>query len=583
MPRRRDLFKAVAAGAVVAPLPGLARGAADCSAPAHAWARGIEGQRRADLGDGSFLNPIVAGDHPDPTVLKDGDDYWMTFSSFHSYPGLVIWHSKDLVNWTPVGPTLFRNLGDIWAVDLCKHDGRYFIYIPANPTGKGWSIHAIWADDIRGPWSEPVDLGIEGCIDPGHAVGEDGRRYLFVNGIRKIRLSDDGLATDGELEQAYEPWRYPAHWITENFAPEGPKLFWRDGWLYLVTAVGGTAGPATGHMVIMARARSVHGPWEHCPHNPLVRSRSSREPWWSRGHATAVEGPAGDWWMVYHGYERGFHTLGRQTLLEPMRWSGDGWLHALGGDLSQPLRKPAQIAGAAHGQALSGPLSPERFGVQWCFHQPGPDDNARLSHEGDVLRLAAAGTSPADAAVLSCIVGDRAWRAEIALELDGTMRKAACCCSTARSPSSAWASARARSRPGSTRRSLNGRGSRATPAACACAWTTTPTSSPGRTRTTTAAAGPSTAPAWKSRACTTTSSAASSACASGCTPLAAARCAWAISATARSRKRMDRTRCRRRSGGTPPRSGSHRVFDGDILTSPRSSVRANRHPPPRAG
>lgn len=420
MASRRDLFKAVAAGAMVAPLPGLAQAAgAGCIAPARAWARGVEGQRRADLGDGTFLNPIVAGDHPDPTVLKDGDDYWMTFSSFHSYPGLVVWHSKDLVNWTPVGPALHRNLGDIWAVDLCKHDGRYFIYIPANPTGRGWSIYAIWTDDIRGPWSEPVDLGIAGCIDPGHVVGEDGRRYLFVNGIRRIRLSDDGLATEGGLEQAYEPWRYPAHWITENFAPEGPKLFWREGWLYLVTAVGGTAGPATGHMVIMARARSVHGPWEHCPHNPLVRSRSSREPWWSRGHATAVEGPAGDWWMVYHGYERGFHTLGRQTLLEPVEWRDDGWLHALGGDLSRPLRKPAQIAGAAHGYALSGPLSPERFGVQWCFHQPGPDEMARVSHEGDTLRLAAAGTSPADAAVLTCIVGDRAWQAEIALELEG--------------------------------------------------------------------------------------------------------------------------------------------------------------------
>jgi xylan 1,4-beta-xylosidase len=150
-----------------------------------------------------------------------------------------------------------------------------------------------------------------------------------------------------------------------------------------------------------------------------VRSRSSLEPWWSRGHATAVEGPAGDWWMLYHGYERGFHTLGRQTLLEPVEWRGDGWLHALGGDLSQPMRKPADIAGAAHGFALSGPVSADRFGVQWCFHQPGPDEMARVVHQGDVLRLAAAGTSPADAAVLTCIVGDRAWQAEITLELDG--------------------------------------------------------------------------------------------------------------------------------------------------------------------
>ena len=310
MTTRRELFKGIAAAAVAVPFPGhaLAAPAAPCASPRAAWARGIEGQRKADLGDGTYLNPIVAGDHPDPTLLKDGDDYYMTFSSFHSYPGLVIWHSTDLVNWAPMGPTLQQNLGDIWAVDLCKHDGRYFIYIPANPTGNGWSIFVIWADDIAGPWSDPIDLKIHGSIDPGHVVGEDGRRYLFVNGIRMVRLTDDGLATDGELVDSYRPWRYPDHWITENFAPEGPKLLWREGWLYLITAVGGTAGPPTGHMVIAARSRSVHGPWDHCPSNPLVRTLSNDEPWWSRGHATVVEGPAGDWWMVYHGYENGFRT-----------------------------------------------------------------------------------------------------------------------------------------------------------------------------------------------------------------------------------------------------------------------------------
>jgi xylan 1,4-beta-xylosidase len=147
---------------------------------------GADGQRKADLGNGFYRNPIVSGDHPDPTILKDGDVYYMTFSSFDSYPALVIWRSTDLVNWAPVGPALHRNLGTIWAVDLVKHDGRYFIYIPADPKGEGWSIFVIWADDIAGPWSEPVDLKISGCIDPGHVVGEDGKRYLFTNGIRMI-------------------------------------------------------------------------------------------------------------------------------------------------------------------------------------------------------------------------------------------------------------------------------------------------------------------------------------------------------------------------------------------------------------
>lgn len=418
---RRQLFGATGAVAA-APLlaaAGATSAAARTAPVAPAWKPGIEGQRRADLGDGTYLNPIVAGDHPDPTVLKDGDVYYMTFSSFLSYPGLIIWRSTDLVNWVPVGPALHRRLGDIWAVDLCKHGDRYFIYIPANPTGDGWSIYAIWADDIAGPWSDPVDLGIRGCIDPGHIVGEDGRRYLFVNGIRKIRLTDNGLATDGALEPAYDPWRYPEDWVTENFAPEGPKLLRRGDWFYLVTAVGGTAGPVTGHMVIAARSRSVHGPWEHCPNNPLVRTLSTDEPWWSRGHATLVEGPAGDWWMIYHGYENGFRTLGRQTLLEPIEWTADGWFRALGGDLSRPLPKPRGGPAASAGAALSDDFSADRMGVQWSFHQPGEAEAERTRRGAGGLRLAGAGTSPANSSPLACLVGDRDYTVEIGLRLEG--------------------------------------------------------------------------------------------------------------------------------------------------------------------
>ncbi|MEV4781093.1 family 43 glycosylhydrolase [Burkholderia sp. LMU1-1-1.1] len=420
---RRDAFKTLLAGAGLGIAPGIASAAECATGPAGAatrqWRRGIEGQRQADQGDGTYINPIISGDHPDPTILKDGKDYYLTYSSFYSYPGLVIWHSTDLVNWRPVGPALTKPLGTIWAVDLCKHDGKYFIYIPAAPDGNAWSIYAIWADRIEGPWSEPVDLKISGCIDPGHIVGEDGKRYLFVNGIRKIRLADNGLATDGPLEQAYKPWRYPDDWVVENFAPEGPKLLRRGKWFYLVTAVGGTAGPATGHMVIAARSTSIHGPWEHCPHNPLVRSLGTSEPWWSRGHATLVEGPAGDWWMVYHGYENGYRTLGRQTLLEPMEWTDDGWFRALGGDLSRPLAKPKGGKAGPAGQALSDDFKHNRFGAQWAFHDPAPDEMQRARYTAQGLRIAGRGASPADSKPLTCTVGDRNYEVELTLELNG--------------------------------------------------------------------------------------------------------------------------------------------------------------------
>jgi xylan 1,4-beta-xylosidase len=419
---RRGLFVGTAAGAASLSLAVDAR--RPIAAPTGAgrgsrWGRTFEQQRKADLGNGTYLNPIVAGDHPDPTVLKDGRDYYMTFSSFFSYPGLIIWHSRDLVNWSPVGPALRKNLGTIWAVDLTKHNGRYFIYIPANPNGEGWSIYAIWADRIEGPWSDPIEVGIRGCIDPGHVVGEDGKRYLFVNGIRRVRLSDDGLKAAGPVEPAYSPWKYPDDWVVEAFSPEGPKLLRHNGYFYLITAVGGTSGPPTGHMVIAARSRSIDGPWEDCPHNPIVRTKSVEEPWWSRGHASLVEGPAGDWWMIYHGYENGFRTLGRQTLLDPVEWTSDGWFRAVGGDLSRPLPKPRGGEAVPSGFPHSDDFSKNRFGTQWSFHDPKPDEMDRVRFADRGLWLAGRGSSPADSAPLTCPVGDRSYQAEVTLDLEG--------------------------------------------------------------------------------------------------------------------------------------------------------------------
>ncbi len=378
------------------------------------WAKGIEGQRKADLGNGTFLNPIIAGDHPDPTILKDGEDYYMTFSSFHAYPGAVIWHSRDLVNWTPVGPALTKPIGSVWAMDLVKHNGRFFLYIPAGVDRQ--TVFVTWAEDIKGPWSEPIDMNLPGCIDPGHAVGEDGKRYLFVNGIRRVKLTDDGLSTDGKLEQAYDPWHYPADWVVEMFSAEGPKLLKRGGWFYLISAVGGTAGPPTSHMVIAARSKSILGPWENCPQNPLVRTTSAEEKWWSRGHASLVEGPAGDWWMVYHGYENGFRTLGRQALLEPIEWTSNGWFRAKGGDLSSPLPMPAKSSGPS-GFPLSDDFTNSKFGIQWGFHNPGPNEMSRAKFEQGALTVAGKGDSPINCSPLACIVGDLGYEVTVTLDI----------------------------------------------------------------------------------------------------------------------------------------------------------------------
>ena len=387
--------------------------------PPSKWGRGFEGQRKADLGDGRYLNPIFAGDHPDPTILKDGADYYMTFSTFEAHPGLLLWHSRDLVNWEPIANALSEPLGSVLAVDLCKHQGRYYIYIPGGlagtPTPRG--NYVIHADNIRGPWSKPINLNVGG-IDPGHVVGEDGKRYLFLSGGNRIQLTDDGLAAAGPVTKVYEGWKIPEDWIVEAFSLESPKLFRRGDYFYLVCAEGGTYGPPTGHMAIVARSRSINGPWENSPHNPLVRAATHDEPWWSRGHATLVEGPAGDWWTVYHAYENGYQTLGRQTLLEPIAWTADGWPKAVARDLSQPLTKPRRGQAVPHGIALSDDFTENRIGRQWTFYAPGPDgDPTRVRYTDHALVMAAKGTSPADCSPLTCHAGDHAYEVSVEVEL----------------------------------------------------------------------------------------------------------------------------------------------------------------------
>lgn len=388
------------------------------------WATTYEGQRKGDLGDGTYLNPIVAGDRPDPSILKDGEDYYMVFSTFESYPALTIWHSQDMVNWQPVGPALTQYIGSIWAPELTKHGDRYYVYIPAKLPGHN-SNYVVWADDIRGPWSAPIDLNADkkypDRIDPGHLVGEDGKRYLFFSHGDYVQLSDDGLSLVGEMKHVYDGWQYPEEWDVESYSQEGPKMLKHGDYFYMVTAVGGTAGPPTGHMVIAARSKSVHGPWENSPHNPIIRTESANEKWWSRGHATLVEGPTkDDWYMMYHGYENGFHTLGRQTMLEPIQWTDDHWFISKGYDVGKPIPKPAGGTASAHGAPLSDDFSRNKFGIQWSFFRGDIEENKRLHYgkdeRGHYLEVTPKGDSPSNSSPMTFIAGDQAYQFEVDIE-----------------------------------------------------------------------------------------------------------------------------------------------------------------------
>lgn len=263
---------------------------------------------------------IFPGDFPDPSIMRDGNDFYMTHSCFTYYPGLLVWHSTNLIDWEPVARAVQGQNYSIYAPDLCKVGDKFYIYYP---TSSGQNF-VVTADKIEGPWSEPVRIAVSG-IDPGHVVAENGKRYLYTNNGHVVELTDDGLAAAGRNQKVYDGWEYPSEWETEGMWLESPKLVKRGDYYYLVSAEGGTAGPVTSHMCVVARSKSALGPWENSPYNPMVHTYSGEEEWWSKGHGTLIDDAEGNWYIVYHAYRNGYHTLGRSTIVESVEWTKDGW------------------------------------------------------------------------------------------------------------------------------------------------------------------------------------------------------------------------------------------------------------------
>ena len=169
----------------------------------------------------------------------------------------------------------------------------------------------------------------------------------------------------------------------------------------------------------MARSRDLNGPWENSPYNPVVRTASPKEKWWSRGHATLVPGPdEKQWYLVYHAYENGHYNLGRQTVLEPVEWTEDGWVKSSGADIAAPLPKPAAGAPVPHGFSFSDDFSADKIGVQWAlFRSPGdPGEMARV--EDRSLLLQARGSTPKDGTVLAFIAGDHDYEMQVEIEIE---------------------------------------------------------------------------------------------------------------------------------------------------------------------
>lgn len=363
-------------------------------------------------GKNTFVNPLFPGDYPDPSILRDGKDFYVVHSSFEYYPGLLIWHSTDLINWTPVANALHTYVGSVWAPDLVKYDGKYYIYFPADNTN-----YVTTANNIEGPWSEPIEIKIS-MIDPGHITDDKGNRYLYFSSGSYVPLTKDGLSITGNVQHSYDGWKIPRSWSIECFCMEGPKLFKRGDYYYLTVAEGGTAGPPTGHMVISARSKSPLGPWENSPYNPILRTQTNDDKWCSVGHGTIFDDANGNWYMLFHGYENGHYNMGRQSMLVPVEWTEDGWYKIPESvDIDKPIRLPVSENVKQKRFDISDNFESNSLKPYWKFF--GEYDENRYQLTGSSLIMEGKENSVANSAPMLCIPPDHNYTAQVELQIKG--------------------------------------------------------------------------------------------------------------------------------------------------------------------
>ena len=274
----------------------------------------------------SYRNPILRGFHPDPSVVRVGEDYYLVNSSFTFFPGLPVFHSRDLVHWRLISHAV-ENLDasglkglpggfGYWAPDISFYRGKFWVAAPLRRSTPPFRLQMlISATDPHGPWSAPKFLPLDG-IDPSLFADEDGRRYILLNpGAIMAELDEDGnLISAPEM----------IFFGSARIKPEGPHLLKKDGWYYLFLAEGGT-GPD--HMETVQRSRNLRGPYEPCPFNPILGKRNPFSPVQRSGHGKPVSTPDGRWFMVYlcGRSVEGKTVMGWDHALDPVLWTADGW------------------------------------------------------------------------------------------------------------------------------------------------------------------------------------------------------------------------------------------------------------------
>lgn len=325
-------------------------------------------------------NPVIRGFNPDPSFVRVGDDYYIATSTFEWFPGVQLHHSRDLIHWRLIGHALTRSSqlelrgitdsGGVWAPSLSFADGQFWlIYTNLRTCGMGRpfkdiKIFLTTATDIRGPWSDPIELNSIG-FDPSLFHDDDGRKWLLNMewDFRKGRWRFAGIVVQ-EYDHKQRKLIGPMTKILEknNILTEGPNLYKHGGWYYLMLAEGGTGW---NHGISMARAKKITGPYELDPQASVLTTRDVPKcPLQKAGHGELVQTQSGEWYLA-HLASRPFASsaganpgspdrtpaalaragfrciLGRETCIQKVVWSEDGWLRLANGGTTPQVEVPA--------------------------------------------------------------------------------------------------------------------------------------------------------------------------------------------------------------------------------------------------
>nr|WP_244501525.1 glycoside hydrolase family 43 protein [Sphingomonas gellani] len=367
-------------------------------------------QERVAVGPGQYRNPIVSGYYPDPSVTRVGDDYYLVLSSFAHYPGLPIFRSKDLVNWTQIGNAIdrpgqldftgMRTSQAVFAPDISYHDGVFYI---ANTCVECKGNFVITATDPAGPWSDPVWLPFEG-IDPS-IYWEGDKAYIVNNrapnetprydGHRAIWIQEYDWRAGKMVGESTQLINGGVDISKQPVWIEGPHILRKDGWYYLTAAEGGTS---VNHSQVVFRSRTLRGPYAPFPGNPILTQRDLNparpHPVTSSGHAKLVQTQNGDWWATFlavRPYQGDYYNIGRETFLLPVTWK-DGWPIILPKGRSIPFvgarpRLPVGARGPVPTRGDFGYVDEfdgDRLGMQWVGIRTPKAPFYRLDH-GDLI------------------------------------------------------------------------------------------------------------------------------------------------------------------------------------------------------